>query len=360
MNNSMYIATTSMITNQKTTDITSNNLANANTTGFKRDMPIIESFPEVLLAKIKDKDDLDNHVPFTGVKIEESEDGVYSLSINSGYFRLSTPAGMSHNREIEFTIDQNGYLKTFYTDIDGNRRTNDENYLLGRNGKPIRVEGQDIQISPNGNIISNGQVVDNILFLPSHQIIGTTSAGVRLDKVITDFTDGSYIKTGNDLDFAIKGQGFFKVQSQDGQIYYTRDGSFTINNEGTLMTKDGKIVLGQDGPIQLQGNEIELHENGSIFSNGQLIDMLNIVQVNNKEDLRKQGDNLYAAVENSQIQEAPFTGEVVNGYIEGSNVNVIKEMVNMITAFRNYESSQKIITTQDELLGKVVNDLGRV
>lgn len=350
MNNSMYIATSSMLLNQKLTDTTANNLANVNTTGFKKDIPIVESFPEVLLAKLNDnKLDFDNHRPFTGVRTEKSEEGVHSLSINSGYFRVGTRAGISHNREIEFIVNEDGYLKTFYTDIDGNKKTDHENYVLGRNGRPIRVENPNIQIAANGDVLSGGQAVDNILFMPSTQIIGTTSAGVRLDKVVTDFTDGDYIKTGNDLDFAIKGNGFFKVQSEDGQIYYTRDGSFSLNGQGSLVTKDGKLVLGQNGPIVMQNEDID-----------QILETLDIVEIDNKEDLRKIGNNLYVAAQNTQIQEQPFTGQVISGYIEGSNVNAIKEMVNMITAFRNYEASQKIINTQDELLGKVVNDLGRV
>ena len=85
-----------------------------------------------------------------------------------------------------------------------------------------------------------------------------------------------------------------------------------------------------------------------------------MVQVANKEDLRKIGSGLYRAVENAVIDEQPFTGQVVNEFIEGSNVDTIKEMVGMITGFRSYESSQKIINTQDELLGKVVNELGKV
>ncbi len=79
----MYIATTAMKLNQRTMDITSKNLANANTTGFKKDIPIVESFPDVLLAKIYNKPDMDNHLPFTGVRLEKPEADVYSLNINS-------------------------------------------------------------------------------------------------------------------------------------------------------------------------------------------------------------------------------------------------------------------------------------
>lgn len=360
MLNSMYTATTAMKLNQRTMDITSNNLANANTTGFKKDIPIIESFPDVLFAKINDKPDLDNHRPFTGVKVEKPEEDVYSLKINSGYFRVITPAGTSNNRDLEFTTDPDGFLKTFYRDIDGNKKINDENYVIGRDGRPIRAEGGNITINPNGNVESNGRVVGNLMFFPGSEIIGTTNGGVKLDKIVTDFTAGGIVDTGNNLDFAINGLGFFKVQDEAGQIYYTRDGSFTIDRTGKLITKDGKTVLGQNGPITLSGKDIEASVEGSITLDGRAVGRLNIVEIENKEDLRKVGNNLYQAVQNGEIRERAFTGELLNGKIESSNVDIIKEMVSMITGFRNYESSQKVITTQDELLGKVVNDLGKV
>lgn len=359
MLNSMYIATTSMKLNQKTNDITSNNLANVNTNGFKKEMPIIESFPEVLLAKINDKPDM-NQRPFTGVQVENPEEDVYSLRVNSGYFRVLTPGGKSHNREIEFTIDDDGYLKTFFRDAEGNVRVNDENYLIGRNNQPIRVAGRDVNIQANGNIVSNGNVVGNLLIFTGPEIIGTTNAGAKLDKVITDFSDGNVVNTGNKLDFALEGPGFFKVQDGEGNVFYTRDGAFTINANGTLVTKTGMTVLGTNGAINLTGQNVNVDTDGSIFINGELQGQLDIVEIGNKEDLRKIGNSLYRAVENGEIEEQPFTGRVLNEHIESSNVDIIKEMVSMITGFRNYETNQKVINTQDELLGKVVNDLGKI
>lgn len=356
----MYIATTGMKLNDRTSDITSNNLANANTTGFKKDIAVLESFPEVLLAKINDRPDMDNNLPFTGVKVENPEEGVYDLSINSGYFRVITPGGRSHNRDIQFMADDDGFLKTFFRDVDGEKRVNDENYVIGSNGQPIRVQGGNFEINPNGNVVSNNQVVGNLLFFPGREIVGTTNAGVKLDKVITDYSDGGLINTGNELDFAIQGEGFFKVQGQDGTQYYTRDGSFTLDLDGTLITKDGRTVLGTNGPINLSGTEISVTADGRLTIDGEAAGQLLIVNVANKEDLRKIGNGLYRPVENAEIDEQPFTGQVVNGYIEGSNVDIIKEMVGMITGFRSYESSQKVINTQDELLGKVVNELGKV
>ncbi|WP_352419433.1 flagellar hook-basal body protein [Proteiniborus sp.] len=357
MNNSMYIAASALLQNQKNIDVISNNLANANTTGFKKDIAISESFPEVLLSKINDRVDMDNHRAFSGVNVERDEDS-YTLSINAGYFKVNTPAGISHSRSIRFTVDDNGYLKTYYKNLNDELKTDGENYVLGKNG-PIRVEDRNIEIDNRGNVISGGQIVDNLITFPPFNVIGTTSGGVRFDKIATDYTAGIITETGNKLDFALQGDGFFKVQTPNG-VAYTRDGSFTLDANGELVTNEGHAVLGQNGPIVLGQESFEVNEYGDIIIEGQVEYNLDIVKIDNKEYLRKQGDNLYTTVDNVDAQEARFDGQVLAGYLETSNVNTIKEMVNMITAQRSYESNQKVIQAQDQLLDKVVNELGRV
>ncbi|SDY66867.1 flagellar basal-body rod protein FlgG [Proteiniborus ethanoligenes] len=357
MNRSMYIAASALLLNQKRIDVISNNLANANTKGFKKDIVISEAFPEVLLSKINDRIDMDNHKAFRGVNVQVEEDA-YTLSINSGYFKVRTPAGVGYSRDLKFIIDDNGYLKTHYKDLNAQNKTDGENYVLGQNG-PIRVEDRNIEIDNRGNVISNGQIVDNLITFTPFNVIGTTSGGVRLDKVGIDYTEGTLIETGNKLDLALKGDGFFSIETPEG-IRYTRDGSFTLNSNGELVTKEGYAVLGQYGPIVLSHNSFDINENGDIIVEGQVENSLVIVSFDNKEYLRKQGNNLYAVLENVDPGETEFVGQVLSGYLEASNVDTIKEMVSMITAYRSYESSQKVIKTQDELLEKIVNELGRV
>ncbi|SCG81876.1 Flagellar basal-body rod protein flgG Distal rod protein [Proteiniborus sp. DW1] len=357
MNNSMYIAASALKLNQKTIDVISNNLANTNTTGFKKDIVISESFPEVLLSKINDRIDLDNHRVFRGVNVERNGD-VFSLTINSGYFRVNTPAGIGHSRSLRFIVDDNGYLKTFYKNTNDELKSDGENYVLGNNG-PIRVEDRNIEIDNRGNVISGGQIIDNLITFPPFNVIGTTSTGVRFDKIAVDYTSGIIIETGNKLDFALEGDGFFKVQTPSGTAY-TRDGSFTLDANGQLVTKEGYAVLGQNGPIVLGQRTFEVNDNGDIIVGGQVVNSLDIADIDNKEYLRKQGNNLYTILENIEPEETPFTGVLLSGYLETSNVNTIKEMVNMITAQRSYESNQKVIQAQDQLLDKVVNELGRV
>ncbi|MFA5523153.1 MAG: flagellar hook-basal body complex protein [Tissierellales bacterium] len=357
MNNSMYIAASALIANQKNIDVISNNIANINTSGFKKDIAITESFPEVLLSKINDRFDMDNHKPFTGVNVERNGE-VFTLNINSGYFKVSTPAGISNSRSLRFIVDENGYLKTYYRNIDNELKTDGENYVLGNNG-PIRVEDRNIEIDNRGNVMSGGQIIDNLITFPPLNVIGTTSGGVRFDKIAIDYTSGITTDTGGKYDFAIQGDGFFKIQTANG-LAYTRDGSFTTDENGQLLTKEGYQVLGQNGPIVLGQSSFAVSETGDIIVEGQVENTLDIVNIGNKEYLRKQGNNLYTILENIEPEESIFTGHLLHGYLESSNVNTIKEMVNLITAQRSYESSQKIIQAQDQLLDKVVNELGRM
>ncbi|MTI46853.1 flagellar hook-basal body protein [Sporosalibacterium faouarense] len=357
MNNGLYSSTTALLLNQKRLDAVSNNIANINTTGYKKDVVISQSFPEVLLSKINDGLSGNRTTPFKGVEVTQNGD-VYSLSINSGYFKIETPEGISHNREMNFVVDDDGYLRTYFKDNNGKIKTQGENYVLGQNGR-IRVEDSNIEITQDGRVVSNGQVMDNLVSFPLPNVIGTTSGGVRLDRVATNFIQGDLRQTGNQLDFALKGDGFFKVHTPQGDMY-TRDGSFTLNENGELITTEGYFVLGQYGSIVAEGDDFTINEKGQIINNGEAIDSLDIVTLDNIEDLRKQGNNLYKLEEGVEPQESEFNGQVIRGYLEGSNVDTIKEMVKMITLMRNYESNQKIIRSHDEMLGKAINEIAKI
>lgn len=356
MNRGIYTLTTGLLHNQRKMDAISNNLANVNTTGYKKDRVVGESFPEVLLSRLHDRPDYEDQKAFDGIDVNREGD-YYTLSTDVGYFKVNTPAGIGYSREVKFKVDEDGYLKTFYKD-DTDLKTDGENYIMGSEGI-VRVEDTNIEVTNEGHIMSNGQDMGNLLTFPPAHIIGTMGGGVRTDKVFVDFSQGDIINTGNNMDFAIKGDGFFKVSNQ-GEVLYTRDGSFTLNDFGELVTKEGYIVMGQDGPIQLQNQEFTLDESGQVIQDNQVVDKLDIVELDNSEYLRKQGNNLYKCLDGVDPVETSFDGEVLIGYLETSNVNTVKAMVDMISAMRNYESNQRMIRTQDELLGKAVSEIGRV
>lgn len=199
----------------------------------------------------------------------------------------------------------------------------------------------------------------NTIFPPS---IGNLNAGVSVSEIYTDFTQSGFQKTDSSLDCAISGNGFFAVQGSGinaATKFYTRDGSFDLDKDSYLVTKEGNRVLGKNGPIKLNSNSvINISSDGNITQNGSVVDQLNLTSFNDTRQLRKSGDNLYTAT--AQAQNTPFQGKIVQGAIEDSNVNTIKEMVAMITCMRGFESNQKALKATDDLLGKAVNEVGAV
>lgn len=240
----------------KKLDVISNNLANVNTTGFKKDTVVVSSFPEVLMHKMNDQK---NNIP---------------------------------------------------------------------------------QPSP----------------------IGRVTLGAKIDEIHTNFSQGSFIKTDGIFNVALQGDGFFTVNTPNGDQRYTRDGAFVIGTNGQLQTQDGNIVMGADGPIELdedfltQSHESFIDDAGRIIIDGEHINTLNIVRFEDNGALQKIGDNLYEG--NGNI--IPFEGKVLQGFVEGTNVNPVMAMVDMITVSRTYEANQKMIQVHDMLMGKAVNEVGKV
>lgn len=204
---------------------------------------------------------------------------------------------------------------------------------------------------PNFMVFKNGG--DNV---PYNGYIGNMDYGVLVETFNTNFSEGNIEKTDGKLDFAIDGSGFFTVSTPNG-IRYTRDGSFTLNSNGYLVTKDGYYVMGQNGPIQLNNGDISVDDFGNISLNGQTVNKLNIVDFSNYSTLRKEGNNLFFTIGGQAI---PASGAVKQGYLEGSNVNPVDEMVTMISAMRTYEANQKTVSAFDETLDKAVNEVGRI
>jgi flagellar basal-body rod protein FlgG len=338
-------------------DVITNNIANINTTGYKKDLVLSEAFPEVLIKKINAPLDFSAKETFQGVEVQQ-EDGGYYVRVKGGYFRTQTINGVSHQKELKFAVNQDGYLSTYYRDHNGNIDTDDGYLVLGNKG-PIYVGNGGLEINEQGQVIAGGDVVDNLVTFTAPNVIGTLNAGVRTDRIEINYGQGQLYQTDNQLDFALKGSGFFQVQTPDG-IAYTRDGSFKLNSNNELVTSEGYAVLGTEGPIFIDGTEISVSELGVILADEVYMDQLNIVDITNLKDLRKQGDNLYRMAQQTQPQTQPFTGQVLQGFLEQSNVNPIKEMVQMITLFRNYESNQRMIKAYDDTVGKAVNEVGKV
>jgi len=255
----LYSSAWSMIANNKKMDVITNNLANVNTNGYKKDTVVFESFPDLLTKRINDTKN----------------------SSNIGSMELSSDVG----------------------------------------------------------------------------------------EIFTYFTQGQLSQTNNSMDLAINDSNtaqaaspaFFTigVAGADGEMreLYTKDGSFVLNAYNQLSTRDGHLVLGQNGPITLEPGAFSVDDKGNIVQNDTVIDTLKITQFVDGTKLRKIGDNL---LENTGSETTDFTGTVLQGFTEASNVNVIDEMVDMITVMRAYEANQKVLQSQDSLLEKAVNEVGVV
>ena len=174
-------------------------------------------------------------------------------------------------------------------------------------------------------------------------------------------------------DLALSGEGFFAIAftSKDGEtsIKYTRDGVFSVDNQGYLRTSDGDYVLNRIGALNSDDalanyvridpdQSYEIDEQGFIYQNGQVVDRIGVVQFADNNFVSKYGENLYDLVPGGQVIASDASVE--QGCLEASNVNVIDEMVDMITVARAYEAGQKVIQTEDSTLDKAVNSVGQV
>ena len=203
--------------------------------------------------------------------------------------------------------------------------------------------------------------------------------GVRTSSINSIFTQGSLLDSDSDTAFAIEGEGFFAVRGEDGENYYTRNGDFTwaigSDNRMTLTNSDGLPVLdAQARPIVLNrtyvASKLAISEDGEICypdgtNNPVPIGVkIGTYQFSNPGGLKRVGDTLFTPTDASgRVINEETNGEVtksriIQGYLEGSNVHVANEMVNLIVAQRAYEMNSKSITTSDSML-EVANNLKR-
>jgi len=183
----------------------------------------------------------------------------------------------------------------------------------------------------------------------------------RMSENYIDYSQGSLIMTTNPFDLALENSGFFEVETENG-IRYTRNGSFTRNGMGDLVTLQGYRVLDEHRlPIHLNDDEgFSVTSSGKVYANDKEVAKLSIVDFPNKrEDLAREGYNFYYS-KNGVEPVRNFNTTVKQGFLESSNVSVVDSMVEMIRFQRNYEANQKSITSEDETLTKAVNEVGRV
>ncbi len=175
-----------------------------------------------------------------------------------------------------------------------------------------------------------------------------------------DTRPGAVQATGRDTDVAIMGNGYFVVEGQEGERF-TRNGSFTLNQDKELVTPDGRKILGTGGAIVLNGSDFSIENDGTVIVDGKVKDRLRIVDFPDASTLEHEGNNLLKSPDKMEAVDVPVEQVVVaQGHIEGSNVNAIDTLVAMIAAQRAFEVQSKVMSTEDEMLSKSVNSLPRV
>lgn len=274
----IYTGANGMIAQQARLDVTANNLANVDKTGFKKDLAVFKAFPDMLLKRINEN----------GVGI--------------------TPAGS----------------------------------------------------------------------YDTMPIVGKLGTGTEVNEVYTQFEQGALQRTENNFDMAIDGKGFFTVMTERGERY-TRDGSFTLNSDGVLVNKAGLPVMGENGIITLQQHNFMINERGEIMVNNAIsnnprdmvdlqsnswedaviIDRLKIVDFENIREIKKEGASLYRDTEFSGPAMQATDFKITQGFLEKSNVNIVREMVDMIEVQRSYEANQKAVQAHDQTVGKLINETVR-
>jgi len=171
------------------------------------------------------------------------------------------------------------------------------------------------------------------------------------------FSDAPLVESGNKLDLGIEGDGFFVISTKDGNMY-TRNGQFTINKEKKLVALDGMPVLGQSGEIAIEGADIRIESDGSIYVDKRFIDKIKIVDFKDKKDLRNYGSSLFINMNKNNPEDTSEKYSVKQGFYESSNVNVMQEMIEMMSTLRAYESYSKVDQFFGDMMTKLIN-IGR-
>lgn len=278
----LYTGASGMVAQMHRMDAISNNLANVDLNGYKRDMAVHKAFPELLLRRMNDE-------------------GIYKFPFGS------------------------------------------------------------VDTSP---------------------IVGRLGTGTELNEIYTVFSQGALKGTDNLFDLALEGEGFLGIATPEGERY-TRNGAFVLNDEGYLVTKNGDFVLGETGPVKIKKNNFVIDQDGVIYQNSSFadderrlvsleenewenlerVDRLRIVNFQRTRYLQKAGNSNWRSTEESGpavIVPAAERPKVRQGFLEGANVNPVTEMVQMIEVQRTYEANQKLIQSEDNLLGRLINEAVRV
>jgi flagellar basal-body rod protein FlgF len=242
----------------------------------------------------------------------------------------------------------------------------DNTLIVGLSHQLAAQRSMDVIANNLANVSTNGYRREEMKFeeymqrsRPAEGQKGTqTTSLVDEAGIIRDNSEGRVEATGNNFDLAINGKGYFAIQTAQGERY-TRDGHFTLDGAGQVVTEQGDPVLSDGGPVTISTEDGDVHfaDDGTISGdNGQLA-KLRIVNFGNERALTKEGGSLYSASETPTDAEAG-TFKLAQGMLERSNVEPVVEITNMINLTRSYQAISNLISSQEDMKYKAVSKLG--
>jgi flagellar basal-body rod protein FlgF len=243
----------------------------------------------------------------------------------------------------------------------------DNALYVGLSRQMVLRREMDIVANNIANIDTNGFKVESLIQKTDPAEPAMTLGGPRpvkfvaTDGVARDFGQGTLTQTGGPLDLAIEGKGFFQVQTPDGPRF-TRDGRFTTDTTGKLVTQGGQAVLDESGgEIVIDGEKgpVSIGPDGSMSQGNERVGKVGVFEFANPGVLSKMGDNLYKNVSNLAAAPAAQT-RVRQGFLEGSNVKPVLEITRMVEVSRAYEQTAKMMDSEADLSRRAVERLGRV
>ncbi|MEZ5937979.1 MAG: flagellar basal-body rod protein FlgF [Hyphomonadaceae bacterium] len=240
----------------------------------------------------------------------------------------------------------------------------DNSFMVGLSAQQVLRQRMDMTANNLANMTTTGFKTERLVM---RELSERPAAASDLPKDIAfvdawslqrDFSNGPLMRTGNALDVAIEGEGFFAIGAAGGEAY-TRDGSFSMAQDGSLVTRNGDPVLGEGGAIRLnpEGGPVTVNDNGAIMQDGAEAGRLKVVAFDTPAALEKLGSNLWRATD--EAPRAPTQMRVSSGFLEGSNVNPVLELTQMIEISRMYQSVSQAISNADELRGTSIDKLSR-
>jgi flagellar basal-body rod protein FlgF len=241
----------------------------------------------------------------------------------------------------------------------------DNSFVVGLSAQQVLRQRMDLTANNLANLSTTGYKTERLV---TRELSERPAAAADLPEDVVfvdgwmlqrDFSNGSLQRSGNPLDAAIEGEGFFTVQTPQGTLY-TRDGRFSMAADGQLVTRGGQPVQGESGPITLNpaGGEVSIASDGTLRQDGAEVGKLKIEAFDTPGALERVGDNLLRATD--EPPRAPEGMRVAGGFVEGSNVNAVLELTQMIQISQAYQSVSRMISQSDDLRSQSIEKLARV